>query len=153
MPIKTSCPDCDRPYNLADTMEGKTVKCKECGNAFPKCTSATEGEETVTEKPTNGKEADTKLAGSTKTVKAAGKRRKDGGGRKKKSGPNKNVLIIAGIAAAAVLLLVVSGVMASHHEPGPEGYRRPSNPIGSERLLRDQTECPACLCRQRRSGE
>jgi hypothetical protein len=31
MPIKASCSNCDRIYNLADAMAGKTLKCKECG--------------------------------------------------------------------------------------------------------------------------
>ena len=34
MPLNTICPECDKNYTLADTMEGKTVKCKGCGNPF-----------------------------------------------------------------------------------------------------------------------
>ena len=34
MPILMSCPSCGREYNLADTMEGKTVRCKDCDETF-----------------------------------------------------------------------------------------------------------------------
>ena len=34
MPIKTNCPSCDAPYNVADQMAGKNVKCTSCGVAF-----------------------------------------------------------------------------------------------------------------------
>src|SRR5262245_37278797 len=34
MPIKTTCPNCDAPYTLADTMEGKKVRCKSCSEPF-----------------------------------------------------------------------------------------------------------------------
>ncbi len=34
MPIRTACPACDAPYNLADRLEGKTVKCKGCQEPF-----------------------------------------------------------------------------------------------------------------------
>src|SRR5262245_58954864 len=34
MPIKTTCPNCDAAYTLADTMRGKQVMCKSCQEAF-----------------------------------------------------------------------------------------------------------------------
>ena len=34
MAIKISCPNCDRKYNLADTMAGKTIRCKDCEKQF-----------------------------------------------------------------------------------------------------------------------
>ncbi len=34
MGIKISCPNCDRKYNLADTMAGKTIRCKDCEKQF-----------------------------------------------------------------------------------------------------------------------
>ncbi len=34
MPIQTSCPNCDAPYTLADTMAGKQVRCKTCQQVF-----------------------------------------------------------------------------------------------------------------------
>ncbi len=34
MPIQTACPNCAKPYNLADAMKGKNVKCKNCANVF-----------------------------------------------------------------------------------------------------------------------
>jgi hypothetical protein len=34
MPIRTACPACGAPYNLADHLEGKTVKCKGCQEPF-----------------------------------------------------------------------------------------------------------------------
>jgi predicted Zn finger-like uncharacterized protein len=34
MPIKTSCPHCSRSYALADTQQGKTVRCKGCNQTF-----------------------------------------------------------------------------------------------------------------------
>jgi len=34
MSIKISCPNCDRPYTLADSQKGKTIRCKECKETF-----------------------------------------------------------------------------------------------------------------------
>ncbi len=34
MPIKTTCPHCNRAYHLADTLLGKALKCKGCGGTF-----------------------------------------------------------------------------------------------------------------------
>jgi DNA-directed RNA polymerase subunit RPC12/RpoP len=34
MTIKASCPHCEREYTLADTQEGKTVRCKDCDEKF-----------------------------------------------------------------------------------------------------------------------
>jgi zinc-ribbon domain/SmpA / OmlA family len=34
MPIQIACPKCSKSYNLADTMQGKNVKCKNCANVF-----------------------------------------------------------------------------------------------------------------------
>ncbi len=34
MPIKVTCDNCDREYNLADDTAGKRLKCKACGDAF-----------------------------------------------------------------------------------------------------------------------
>jgi hypothetical protein len=34
MPVKTTCPHCRRSYNMADSMSGKMVKCKDCGAPF-----------------------------------------------------------------------------------------------------------------------
>jgi hypothetical protein len=34
MAIKCACPNCDRIYTLADTMTGKTIRCKECEKTF-----------------------------------------------------------------------------------------------------------------------
>jgi outer membrane protein assembly factor BamE (lipoprotein component of BamABCDE complex) len=34
MAIKCKCPNCDRSYSLADTMAGKTIRCKECEETF-----------------------------------------------------------------------------------------------------------------------
>src|SRR5260370_38342618 len=34
MPIQTACPNCGKNYNLADAMNGKTVKCKSCAKIF-----------------------------------------------------------------------------------------------------------------------
>jgi len=34
MAIKLACPHCDRSYNLADTMAGKTIRCKDCEETF-----------------------------------------------------------------------------------------------------------------------
>lgn len=34
MAIKTTCPNCQTSFNLADTMEGKKVRCKSCQQAF-----------------------------------------------------------------------------------------------------------------------
>lgn len=34
MPIKALCSNCDAAYNLAETMLGKQVKCKHCGEVF-----------------------------------------------------------------------------------------------------------------------
>jgi DNA-directed RNA polymerase subunit RPC12/RpoP len=34
MSITTNCPNCEREYKLADTQEGKTVRCKDCGEKF-----------------------------------------------------------------------------------------------------------------------
>jgi hypothetical protein len=34
MAIKMACPTCQRPYNMADTMAGKMVKCKGCDKPF-----------------------------------------------------------------------------------------------------------------------
>jgi hypothetical protein len=34
MAIKIACPHCDRNYNLADTMAGKTIRCKDCEQTF-----------------------------------------------------------------------------------------------------------------------
>ena len=52
MPIKTVCPECDKAYTLADAMEGKSVKCKACGQAF---TVVAEGGPTgIAAKPSGG---------------------------------------------------------------------------------------------------
>jgi hypothetical protein len=34
MPIQTTCPNCDRGYELADAMQGKYVRCKNCAQVF-----------------------------------------------------------------------------------------------------------------------
>lgn len=34
MSVKTSCPNCGRAYNLADNLEGKKIRCKECDEVF-----------------------------------------------------------------------------------------------------------------------
>ena len=34
MPIQTVCPNCAKTYNLADAMQGKNVKCKNCTKVF-----------------------------------------------------------------------------------------------------------------------
>jgi predicted Zn finger-like uncharacterized protein len=34
MPVKTACPGCRTPYTLADKQRGKTVRCKQCKEAF-----------------------------------------------------------------------------------------------------------------------
>ena len=34
MPIRMNCPACDRQYNLADTMRGKRVSCKNCAQSL-----------------------------------------------------------------------------------------------------------------------
>lgn len=34
MAIKISCPNCDRSYNLADSMAGRLIRCKDCEETF-----------------------------------------------------------------------------------------------------------------------
>ena len=34
MPIKTACPTCEKAYTLAESMSGKQVRCKHCGDSF-----------------------------------------------------------------------------------------------------------------------
>jgi len=53
MPIKAVCPECDKAYTLADAMEGKSVKCKACGQAFT--VEAAGGPTGIAAKPSNGK--------------------------------------------------------------------------------------------------
>ena len=34
MPLKLFCPHCGASFNVADTMRGKTVRCKKCAEVF-----------------------------------------------------------------------------------------------------------------------
>jgi predicted Zn finger-like uncharacterized protein len=34
MPIQTSCPSCQTPYNLSDRQRGKRVRCRQCADTF-----------------------------------------------------------------------------------------------------------------------
>src|SRR6266498_1022663 len=34
MAISTSCPNCEAVFRLSEELEGKTVKCKKCGDKF-----------------------------------------------------------------------------------------------------------------------
>jgi Domain of Unknown Function with PDB structure (DUF3862) len=104
MPIKTACPDCDRPYTLADTMVGKTVKCKECGNSFT-VQAAANG---IAAQPSNGK-TKTGLSATTKTIKGR-KRRDDDDEEAPKKGGLGMWLLIGGGAAALLLVLMCGGV-------------------------------------------
>ena len=98
MPIKTTCPECDKAYTLADTMEGKSVKCKGCGQPY-KVQAAANG---IAAKPSNGK-----------AVKAAVKKRvaddDDEVPVKKKSGVG-IFLMIGGGLVAVLMILVCGGV-------------------------------------------
>jgi hypothetical protein len=44
MAIKTSCPHCEKEYNLADTLSGKMIRCKSCNETFRVGGSAPNGE-------------------------------------------------------------------------------------------------------------
>jgi hypothetical protein len=35
MPFEASCPACGKSYRLKDELEGKKIRCKDCGNIFP----------------------------------------------------------------------------------------------------------------------
>ena len=35
MPVSLSCPRCQTSYNLADSLRGKSVRCKKCEEIFP----------------------------------------------------------------------------------------------------------------------
>ena len=98
MPIKTTCPECDKAYTLADTMEGKSVKCKGCGQPF-KVQAAANG---IAAKPSNGK-----------AVKAAVKKRvadDDDEVPVKKKGGMGTWLLIGGGLVAVLMLFVCGGV-------------------------------------------
>ena len=34
MPISLSCPSCNKPYNVPDTLAGKQVRCQQCSHVF-----------------------------------------------------------------------------------------------------------------------
>jgi hypothetical protein len=94
MPIKTNCPNCDKVYNLADTMDGKAVKCKECGNTF-----TVTGSNGIASAPSGGK------------VKAAAKARRrasEDDGEEAKGGMGK-MLLIGGAIFALLFVLFLAG--------------------------------------------
>jgi outer membrane protein assembly factor BamE (lipoprotein component of BamABCDE complex) len=96
MPIKTVCPECDKTYTLADTMAGKSVKCKGCGQAFT--VEAADGVTAVAAKPSNGK------------GKAAGARKGDDEDEAPKKGGLGKVLLIGGALVAVLMLFVCGGL-------------------------------------------
>jgi hypothetical protein len=110
MPLTTTCPECDKNYTLADTMKGKTVKCKSCGNPFT--VKATSNSGAVTARPSNGKP--TAAATATKNGRPGVTRGDDEdeeeGVRKppKKKG-GLGIWLLAGGGLVAVMMLFVCG--------------------------------------------
>jgi outer membrane protein assembly factor BamE (lipoprotein component of BamABCDE complex) len=97
MPIKTVCPECDRAYTLADTMEGKSVKCKGCGQTFT-VEAVANGATGVAARPSNSK------------VKAVRPADDDDEAEAPKGGGMGKVLLIGGALVAVLALFVCGGV-------------------------------------------
>jgi hypothetical protein len=102
MPIKTVCPECDRAYTLADAMEGKSVKCKGCGQAFT--VEAAGGPTGIAAKPSGGKLKAVRPANDDADEVLPARAKKKGGG-----GAGK-VLLIGGALVAVLALFVCGGV-------------------------------------------
>src|SRR5260370_41711781 len=99
MPIKTACPGCDKAYTLADTMDGKSVKCKECGNTFA-VRGAANG---VAVRPSNGA-VKTNPSATAKAVRPAARGAAAAAAPKKGGGLVKVLLIGFGLVAVRMLV-------------------------------------------------
>jgi len=100
MAIKTSCPKCACAYTLANTMAGKNVKCKSCGNPFT-IGSESAAVASVATKPSPGTAKTNPL--DFDAIEDSPRP------SKKKSGALKWVLIGGGGLVACMMLLVCGG--------------------------------------------
>ncbi len=120
MSIKTTCPECDKEYNLADTMEGKTVKCKGCGNPFT-VESGDEASTAVAAKPANGKASATATRAAKPSVKKRAADDDDDDDDeeseappKKKGGMGVWLLVGGGLVAFMMLFVCGGGVIGAY---------------------------------------
>lgn len=90
MSIRSSCPNCNRDYNVADADEGKRVRCKQCGETFVialEVQSASDDDVRPRQRGATGR-------------------------RKKKAAQSSSVLIWALVGGGVLLLLVIGLVVA-----------------------------------------
>jgi len=121
MSIRTACPSCQKLYNFDDSLQGKTVRCRECRSTFPVPTLSRQVRRDEVSRPT-----DERITMSSRPSKAAGRadyddekplrrpaeRRSDRPSKKAQQG--KNMLpILLGVGAAVLVLggLVIGGVV------------------------------------------
>jgi S1-C subfamily serine protease len=121
MTIRTVCPSCRKVYNLDESMQGKTVRCRECQSPFAVPASSRQGRRDDGSRP-----ADERITMSSRPANTAGQISRDDdkpqrrpaerrSPRKDKdsSSSKKNLLpILLGAGAAVVVLggLVIGGV-------------------------------------------
>lgn len=121
MSIRTVCPSCRKVYNLDESMQGKTVRCRECQSAFSIPAPSREARRDSGPRP-----ADDRIATSSRPASAAPKASRDDDKpsrrsaerrppRESKGSPSgKNMMpIFLGVGAAILVLggLVVGGVV------------------------------------------
>ncbi len=68
MSIRIICPSCRKQYNLAETMQGKTVVCRECQSRIDVPTLARKGRDEQA-----SRQAEERTAISTRPASAAGR--------------------------------------------------------------------------------
>jgi uncharacterized protein (TIGR03066 family) len=108
MPIKMNCPACAKDYTLADTMEGKKVKCKGCGTPFTVAATST----AVATKAANGKPKT--AVTTTRPSEPGAQRTKDtdvgaSGGTSVKKKSSMGLWVLIGGGLVGVLFFVCAG--------------------------------------------
>lgn len=122
MSIRIVCPSCRKVYNLDESSQGKTVRCRECRSPISVPALARQGRRDDGNRP-----ADDRITMSSRPASAAGSPRRDDDDRprrrpaerqslregKDSQGSNHLVLIILGVGAAVLVLggLVLGGVI------------------------------------------
>ncbi len=147
MSIRLSCPSCRQPYNLDDTMRGKTVRCSKCRSPFAVSAPTAQGE-----RENGGRPAEERLATSPRPASAARPvlRDEDDKARRRpterhsrpedeeEKGGKNLVPILVGVGAGALVLvgLVVTLVVIAFRSSGDQvaagGSETPAVPVAAK---------------------
>jgi hypothetical protein len=110
MAIKTACPSCSQEYTLAESLVGKTVRCKKCAGSFTvEAPAASDGIATSPIRNAMTADEDDEIVEAAVDDGAARRKKKKGKKAAKSGGGNMPLILFGGGAVVLLMLLVCGG--------------------------------------------